>query len=101
MSHATIASPGAVGQAVLPRHRLTGNESAVKRVAEQIFKQNLRLGKTYTLAILLAPCEMLPILDTTSYYNFLSGTMITLFVVTLAIIFVYEYEVLRRPKTQS
>jgi hypothetical protein len=44
---------------------------------------------------------MIPILDTTSYYNFLSGTMITLFVVILIIIFVYEYEVLRRPKNQS
>jgi len=44
---------------------------------------------------------MIPVLDTTSYYNFLSGTMITLFVVTLVIIFVYEYEVLRRPKNQN
>lgn len=44
---------------------------------------------------------MIPILDTTGYYNFLSGTMITLFVVILIIIFVYEYEVLRRPKNQS
>ena len=44
---------------------------------------------------------MIPFLDTTSYYNFLSGTMITLFVVTLVIIFVYEYEALRRPKPQS
>jgi hypothetical protein len=38
-------------------------------------------------------------LDVTSYYNLLSGTMITLFVVSLAIIFVYEYEVLRRSKS--
>jgi ABC-type siderophore export system fused ATPase/permease subunit len=38
---------------------------------------------------------------TTAYYNFLSGTMITLFVVALVVIFVYEYEVLRRPKNQS
>jgi len=44
---------------------------------------------------------MIPILSSTSYYNFLSGTMITLFVLTLIIIFVYEYEVLRRPKTQT
>jgi len=39
-----------------------------------------------------------PVLDATSYYNFLSGAMITLFVISLIIIFVYEYEVLRRPK---
>lgn len=44
---------------------------------------------------------MISALSTTSYYNFLSGTMITLFVITLVIIFVYEYEVLRRPKNQS
>jgi hypothetical protein len=44
---------------------------------------------------------MIPILSTTSYYNFLSGAMIALFVLTLIIIFVYEYEVLRRPKAQT
>jgi hypothetical protein len=44
---------------------------------------------------------MIPVLSTTSYYDFLSGTMIALFVLTLVIIFVYEYEVLRRPKTQT
>jgi len=38
-------------------------------------------------------------LDVTTYYNFLSGLMITLFVISLIIVFVYEYEVLRRPKT--
>jgi hypothetical protein len=41
----------------------------------------------------------IPVLDVTSYYNFLSGLMITLFIVSLVVIFVYEYEVLRRPKT--
>jgi hypothetical protein len=41
----------------------------------------------------------IPVLDVTSYYNFLDGVMITLFVVSLIIIFVYEYEVLRRPRT--
>jgi hypothetical protein len=41
----------------------------------------------------------IPVLDVTTYYNFLSGLMITLFVVSLVVIFVYEYEVLRRPKT--
>jgi hypothetical protein len=44
---------------------------------------------------------MLPILSSSSFYNFISGTMITLFVVALVIIFVYEYEVLRRPKSQN
>jgi ABC-type siderophore export system fused ATPase/permease subunit len=44
---------------------------------------------------------MIPILSTTSYYDFLSGAMIALFVITLIIIFIYEYEVLRRPKPQS
>jgi hypothetical protein len=41
---------------------------------------------------------LLSALDITGYFNFLSGAMITLFVVSLIIIFVYEYEVLRRPK---
>ena len=39
------------------------------------------------------------VLDLGSFYNFISGTMITLFVVALIIILVYEYEVLRRSKT--
>ena len=45
--------------------------------------------------------ENMPIgpLDVTSYFNFLSGTMIVLFLVSLIIIFVYEYEVLRRTKS--
>jgi hypothetical protein len=41
----------------------------------------------------------IPVLSISGYYNFLSGLMITLFVVSLIVIFVYEYEVLRRPKT--
>jgi hypothetical protein len=41
----------------------------------------------------------IPALDLNSYFGFLSGMMITLFVIALIIIFVYEYEVLRRPKT--
>lgn len=40
----------------------------------------------------------LPLLDVAGYYNFLSTTMIVLFVVGLVIIFVYEYEALRRTK---
>jgi hypothetical protein len=40
----------------------------------------------------------IPVLSISGYYNFLSGLMITLFVVSLIVIFVYEYEVLRRPK---
>jgi hypothetical protein len=40
----------------------------------------------------------IPVLDVASYFNFLSGAMIVLFVISLVIIFVYEYEVLRRPK---
>jgi hypothetical protein len=59
------------------------------------------LQKTYTHHSIRAERDMIPLLSTTSYYNFLSATMITLFVLTLAIIFVYEYEVLRRPKNQS
>jgi hypothetical protein len=38
------------------------------------------------------------VLNVAGYYNFLSGLMITLFIVSLVVIFVYEYEVLRRPK---
>jgi len=41
----------------------------------------------------------LPVLDVTSYFSFISGIMITLFVVVLLVIFVYEYEVLRRSKS--
>jgi hypothetical protein len=41
----------------------------------------------------------IPVLDIASYFSFLSGVMITLFIISLIIIFVYEYEVLRRPKT--
>ena len=41
----------------------------------------------------------IPVLTVGSFYNFLSGLMIALFVISLIIIFVYEYEVLRRPKT--
>jgi len=40
----------------------------------------------------------IPVLDVASYYNLLSGLMVTLFIASLIVIFVYEYEVLRRPK---
>jgi len=57
--------------------------------------------KTYTMPISTANSTMIPILSSSSFYNFISGAMITLFIVALVIIFVYEYEVLRRPKNQS
>ena len=41
----------------------------------------------------------IPFLDINSYYNFISTAMITLFIVGLVIVFVYEYEALRRSKT--
>lgn len=41
----------------------------------------------------------IPFLSVASYYNFLSTTMIVLFIVALVVIFVYEYEALRRTKT--
>lgn len=44
---------------------------------------------------------MISPLNATSFYNFIDGIMITLFVVVLIVIFVYEYEVLRRPKSQT
>ena len=40
-----------------------------------------------------------PALDINSYYSFLSTLMIVLFIVGLVIVFVYEYEALRRSKT--
>ena len=40
----------------------------------------------------------LPLLDINSYYNFISTTMIALFIIGLVVIFVYEYEALRRSK---
>ena len=42
---------------------------------------------------------MFPFLDLNSYYNFISTAMISLFIVGLVIVFVYEYEALRRSKT--
>jgi hypothetical protein len=42
---------------------------------------------------------LFPFLDLSSYYNFISTTMIVLFVVGLVIVFVYEYEALRRNRT--
>ena len=41
----------------------------------------------------------IPSLNINSYYNFLSTAMIVLFIVALVVIFVYEYEALRRTKT--
>jgi hypothetical protein len=41
----------------------------------------------------------IPSLDINSYYNFLSTAMIVLFIIALVVIFVYEYEALRRTKT--
>lgn len=38
-------------------------------------------------------------LDLSGYYNFISTTMIVLFIIGLVIVFVYEYEALRRSKT--
>ena len=40
-----------------------------------------------------------PFLSLDSYYGFLSTLMIVLFVVAIIVIFVYEYEALRRAKT--
>jgi len=40
----------------------------------------------------------IPFLDVEGYYNFLATAMIVLFVVGLVVIFVYEYEALRRSK---
>jgi len=41
----------------------------------------------------------IPFLDLNSYYNFLSTAMIVLFAIAFVVIFVYEYEALRRTKT--
>lgn len=41
----------------------------------------------------------IPLLDINSYYNFLGAMMIVLFIVGLVVVFVYEYEALRRSKT--
>ncbi|MDA4128490.1 MAG: hypothetical protein OK422_03395 [Thaumarchaeota archaeon] len=40
----------------------------------------------------------IPILSTQTYYDFLSTIMITLFVLAIIVVFVYEYEALRRSK---
>jgi len=40
----------------------------------------------------------LPFLSVDSFYNFISVAMIALFVIAIIIIFVYEYEALRRSK---
>jgi len=39
-----------------------------------------------------------PFLDVTDFYNFLSAMMIALFIIGLIVVFVYEYEALRRSK---
>ena len=41
----------------------------------------------------------LPFLSIDSFYNFLGAMMIVLFIVGLVVVFVYEYEALRRSKT--
>ena len=41
----------------------------------------------------------IPFLSIGSFYSFLSTMMIVLFIVGLVVIFVYEYEALRRAKT--
>lgn len=41
----------------------------------------------------------IPFLTINSYYNFISTMMIVLFVVAIIVVFVYEYEALRRSKT--
>ncbi len=41
----------------------------------------------------------IPFLDINGYYSFISTAMITLFIIGLVIVFVYEYEALRRSKT--
>jgi hypothetical protein len=48
-----------------------------------------------------APAErlQLPALDVTGFYSFLSTMMIVLFIVGLVVVFVYEYEALRRSKS--
>jgi len=40
----------------------------------------------------------LPLLDINGYYSFISTAMIALFIVGIVIVFVYEYEALRRSK---
>lgn len=40
----------------------------------------------------------IPFLDLDSFYNFQATMMIVLFVVAIVVIFVYEYEALRRSK---
>jgi hypothetical protein len=40
----------------------------------------------------------LPAFDLNGYYNFISTAMIALFIIGLVLVFVYEYESLRRSK---
>jgi hypothetical protein len=48
---------------------------------------------------LAGPNLYLPFLTIDNFYNFLGAMMIVLFIVGLVVIFVYEYEALRRTKT--
>ena len=57
--------------------------------------------KTYTHRPRPPKPKMIPSLSADSFFNFIDGTMITLFVVAMIVIFVYEYEVLRRPKKET
>jgi hypothetical protein len=55
---------------------------------------------TLNIGLGLVGSEMhIPFLNVDSYYSFISTMMIVLFVVGLVIVFVYEYEALRRSKT--
>ncbi len=66
-------------------------------------KRGIILGAPFQQPLLsdagVAAFELhIPFLDISGYYNFISTAMITLFIVGLVIIFVYEYEALRRSK---
>ncbi len=48
---------------------------------------------------LVGPRLHFPFLTVASYYSFISTALIVLFIIGLVIVFVYEYEALRRTKT--
>jgi hypothetical protein len=75
--------------------------SVVSSVSRQpIVSQNSASPATLIMSRRPAPRQLnIPFLDINGYYSFLSTAMIVLFAVALVIIFVYEYEALRRSKT--
>ena len=67
--------------------------------ADGVFTRSALLEQPLLFDARVAALELhFPLLDINGYYSFISTAMIALFIIGLVIIFVYEYEALRRSK---